>query len=829
MTVSSSIFKDKVLVTGWCLTAASFLVFVLTMNLRDDSLFGGVFLVHFVAAAMYTLLPAFRSNRNYTGFRMNYHAIKLVLFLISAYALNREMTVFASSAPWLCVVLVVVCVNYLAGAFFYDAPQPLRYLMLFINGVALVVFAYFSFYLMPMYIFSIVALIAVGISIHTFIPLLFSIYTIMLTKHMAGDQKRYWVSFSAGIASAILVCVVYVMAWGNSVRQINFAYAEASGNRDAGQLPVWVQVAQHTDNNGMTEKVLKQGLVYKSFDWGDNFFWNMPQRNFTDERLHDPLVIIASLFSSPVELSENDRIKVLESGYHARHQALQRLWTGEDLATPLVNTTVKIWPQLHLAYTEKLITVSNRRKQAWWEQEEAIYTFHLPEGAVVTALSLWIKDHEEKGLLTSKGKATHAYDSIVGYERRDPSVVYWQEGNTVTVRVFPVTPGENRTFKIGITAPLRQEDGQLDYDNTWFEGPDASDAQETVKVEMTSDPRSFIQSNEFTTGDARTFTTHRRYQPLWTLGFYDLGLQPHSFSFDGSSYTIQPYQKQRVPAAITDVYLDINNSWTPSELADVLDAVKGRHLWVYYDYLQQLDEVNRKPLLATLNEQRFSIFPFYRIPNRTHALVVSKSSAYTPNIHDLETSSFLDSLRANAGGERIRLFHIGSDISPYLRSLHEFRMFDFEFGKPQLLKQLLDQGQFVHDEETDSSVIIHTAGVTIAKTPGTVASNAPDHLMRLFAYNHILQQMGAHGLKHDEDDSTLVDEAQTAYVVSPVSSLIVLESQKDYDQFGIKNKGNSLGNATKGNQGAVPEPGEWAIIIIVLLAFGFFFFKWRSL
>ncbi len=830
MTISNPLFKDKVLVTGWCLTAASFLLFVLTMNLKDDGLFGGVFFLHFMAAALYTLLPMFRRNRNDdNGFRMNYRAVKLVLFLISAYALNRQMTIFANSAPWLCVVLIVVSVNYLAGAFFYELPQPLRYLMLFINGVALVLFVYFSLYLLPMYIFSFVALVAIGISIHTFVPLLFSIYTIAFVKRMAGEQRGYWVCFASGIASAMIVCVIFTMVWGNSVRQINSAYAEAAGNRDAGQLPVWVQVAQHMGNNSMTEKVLKAGLVYKSFDWGDNFFWNMPNLNFTEERLHDPLVIIASIFSNSVQLSEDDRIRVLESGYHARHQALQRLWTGEDLSTSLVNTTVKVWPQLHLAYTEKLLTVSNKRTKSWRMREEAIYTFHLPEGAVVTALSLWINDHEEKGVLTSKGKATQAYNTIVGNENRDPSMVHWQEGNTITVRVFPVIAGENRTFKIGITAPLRQEEGKLAYDNTWFEGPDAAGADETVKVQMAGDPQSFIHSNEYGTADARTFTVRRHYQPLWTLDFHDIGLKPHSFSFDGSSYTIQPYQKQWVPAAITDVYLDINKSWTPSELDTVLNAVKGRHLWVYHDYLQQLDENNRKPLLATLGEQQFSIFPFYQIPDRGHALVVSKSGAYTPNIHDLEGSSFLDSLRANAGGERIRLFHIGSDISPYIRSLHEFRMFDFEFGKPELLQKLMDNGQFVHDEETDSTVIIHTAGVAIAKTPGVMASNAPDHLMRLFAYNHILHQIGAHGLTHDEEDSTLVEEAQKAYVVSPVSSLIALESQQDYDRFGINGSKNSLGNATKGNQGAVPEPGEWAIIILVLLAFGFFLFKWRSL
>ena len=37
--------------------------------------------------------------------------------------------------------------------------------------------------------------------------------------------------------------------------------------------------------------------------------------------------------------------------------------------------------------------------------EEALYTFYMPEGAVVTSLSLWINGNEEKAILTTKEKA----------------------------------------------------------------------------------------------------------------------------------------------------------------------------------------------------------------------------------------------------------------------------------------------------------------------------------------------------------------------------------------------------------------------------------------
>jgi hypothetical protein len=45
----------------------------------------------------------------------------------------------------------------------------------------------------------------------------------------------------------------------------------------------------------------------------------------------------------------------------------------------------------------------------------------------------------------------------------------------------------------------------------------------------------------------------------------------------------------------------------------------------------------------------------------------------------------------------------------------------------------------------------------------------------------------------------------------------VLETQKDYDRFNIENSKNSLQNASLQSKGAVPEPHEWALIIIAVL------------
>ncbi|HEY0040423.1 MAG TPA: XrtN system VIT domain-containing protein, partial [Flavisolibacter sp.] len=255
------------------------------------------------------------------------------------------------------------------------------------------------------------------------------------------------------------------------------------------------------------------------------------------------------------------------------------------------------------------------------------------------------------------------------------------------------------------------------------------------------------------------------------------------------------------------------------------DLVENKRLWVYDGEMQQVNNEDKQALFASLQKQSFSLFPFHLVAKPEQSIVIGKSGSYSPTISDLEESPFLKSLQEKMKhAQRIRLFHLGADVSPYIRSLKERRYFDFEIGEAPLLEYLLLHNVFVQDVETDNEIIVHSADVVITKQPGEIASTAPDHLMRLFAYNHILQQLG----KKDSlaiDNTALVKEAQEAYVVSPVSSLVVLETQADYDRFDITDSENSLKNASLKNNGAVPEPGEWTIIILVGAIFLFFVHK----
>lgn len=823
---------DQLFKTGLAFIGVSLLWFCLPlwMNIPSDTQFG-MFVGNYVMAVIYFFI-LWGSGRLRRGREGLYSLLLfLILFLISAYSLNREMNVFESSVGWFTTLEVIVCLNYIAFAFFEKLPAKVQHLMCFILGIATLAFAYLSFYLVPLYAISVVGFFALGISAHTFVPLFFCIYTISLIRRKAAHNHKLWFSFSAGISSVIIVAVVYTLQWSGIVNTINTSYRKAE-LMQKNNLPGWIAVAQKLPQGSISRAALKSELVYtmpvENSDQLDGFVWRVPSRNFDEQRRHDPLVMVAALFGGRPNVPEEYRIKVLESIYDSRHQAQERFWSGENLFTENVKTAVKIWPQFHLAYTEKHITVTNASlRRRWRNQEEAVYTFHLPEGTVVTSLSLWIEGLEQKGLLTTKEKADNAYRTIVGREMRDPSVVHWQEGNAVSVRVFPVIAGESRLFKIGFTSPLGTKNDKLVYRNVYFDGPSTNKTTEEVSLEFEKSPKDFIVPASFSTHNNTSFKTQGKYRSDWSIELTKEPLSADAFSFNGKSFRMRPYQKQRTTTDFHFVYLDVNQSWTAQECEQVYDMFKDKALYVYDDGIKQLTNENFSAMLRRLRQNKFSLFPIQEIADARNALIVSKSTANSPNLRDIKETRFMQSMKTFLQqGHRLKLFNIGTELSPYLKSLKEYRVFDYEEGSVADLQKLVASRTFATDIESDERVVVDNAGVAIVQETGDVTTGkAPDHLMRLFAYNHIMKKLGSRLVTGEELNTDLVDEAKEAYIVSPVSSLVVLETQRDYDRFNITESEKSLHNASMGSSGAVPEPHEWALIILAVATL--FYIKFR--
>ncbi|MBW8687456.1 XrtN system VIT domain-containing protein [Chitinophaga rhizophila] len=746
----------------------------------------------------------------------------LLLFQVGAFALNRSVQVFPESVTWFSVYLFIIAANCAAFAYQRFFPLPVRLGMFFLLGASLCVFLYLSIYIGMLAIIGMFAFFFFGLSLHAILPHLFFLYTIRLYNRHKGGSRAFTIAFFSGIGVTMLIAIVYTLIWRVNVVGIDKIYHKKDADNG---LPGWVNVLQKVSPGPITQQVLTSDAAYVVPDSKDRFVGRRSSIS-RFQIMHDPLVMIAAFVAGTSDLSWEDRGLLLNAMDNEHADDEVHLWSDQDLVTTHVQTFTHIWPRLRTAYTEKIINVKNEDGDGRISQQEAIYKFHLPEGAVVSSLSLWIDGREEKGILTTKGKADSAYTAIVGYERRDPSVVHWREGNLVAVRVFPVIGGEERQFKLGITAPLSYEHGKLVYRNIDFDGPSVSRAREKTSISFETPPADLNFSPVFSKTSRNNLSHDGRYNEEWQLSLLDEGLKHQVFSNEGRMYTAMPYRREMGASNVTAVYLDINQTWHSNEVGTLLSMLPQQPVWVYAgNSFHQLTASNQSAIFQQLAAQRFSFFPFHLLPDPETALVITKSVKASPRISDIGASDFVVHMKNwMENRHAVMLFNLGGELSPYLRTLKECRTFRYDQGDLAALKTLLDTYQFPVNIENDQQVVIEAADMVITANNGYAPSTAPDHLQRLFAYNHIMQGMGPHLLTGGDTSSELVEEARKAHIVTPLSSLIVLETQQDYDRFNIKDSNDNLKNAALNNNGAVPEPHEWlliagAVLLIIYLKY----------
>ena len=232
----------------------------------------------------------------------------------------------------------------------------------------------------------------------------------------------------------------------------------------------------------------------------------------------------------------------------------------------------------------------------------------------MTSASLWVFGKEEKSYLTTREKANEAYKTIVGRERRDPLLLHWQEGNRISVRVFPCTPEEDRKFKIGITAPLKKDGDQLIYQDVTMEGPPWQNANETVKIYREGKVENL--KIPFSTEKKENYLEFSgKYHQDWIMTMDTPPLAYSSFSFNGKNLRVNDLLESTETFVPKYIYLDINSSWSRRQCNLIWKVVQDKNVFVYTNELRQVTQMNYKELFKELRNQRFSLFPFHKIEN----------------------------------------------------------------------------------------------------------------------------------------------------------------------------------------------------------------------
>jgi TonB family protein len=95
-------------------------------------------------------------------------------------------------------------------------------------------------------------------------------------------------------------------------------------------------------------------------------------------------------------------------------------------------------------------------------QSEAVIRLPVPRGAAVTDAVLWVNDKPMRGAFVERQRARDIYTSIVT-RRRDPALVTWDGPGWIAVSIFPLEKNRPRRFELEWVEPAAVADGRIQY------------------------------------------------------------------------------------------------------------------------------------------------------------------------------------------------------------------------------------------------------------------------------------------------------------------------------------------------------------------------------
>lgn len=730
-------------------------------------------------------------------------------WFIGCFCLNTLIPIFQDLPVWVYIATFTFC---LSNFFIYNNSegQSTTFIYFFINGVSFTIILYFTLYLIPLMPYSFIGILALGMGFYGLVPaLVIIIHTLTVLRYLARN-RLYFISFGTGFSIVLAGLMLFTI--GLSVESNKIAKtARVQSFNNNNDLPEYIAVSQNLKPNFFNEILLKKDIVYVG---PDNFFSfdnfnSFSNQQFNERKTHNPFISIAYLFCKDPGLSNDDKINILKSNFDKRLETEEQLWSGEDLFTKNIKEDVKIYADSRLAYTE--ITMKIAASEDSWQNQEAIYSFQLPEGSVATSLSLWVNGVQRKGVLTTKEKANKAYRQIVGIENRDPSVMQWKEGNKVVVRVFPINNKTPRTFKCGFTTPLKVEDNEMKYQSLSIKGPNISNAETISRIQIAGNTK--IETSKDFELKSGFYTNQSKGLDDWHASMPLNKIQANSFVWKDRVYEVKDIQKTVIPFTPSEIILDLNTNWTTRQIESFIEG-NQKDIYVFVNGKKTaINAENFKSIQLDFEDLHYSLLPLYKLAK--NSLIITKSGSFSANFEELKDSDYLKKIKTQTKQRNIKVINISADINPFWQTVKEQKYVDYFQTSLKNSLQLIEQHKFIQYKTDTKTVNIDPAQISIQeKLKDSISkSNGPDHIYRMYAFGKVLEEQV--NIQNDTlADNRYMELAKDANIVTPISSLIVLETDEDYKNNGIEKNVNTLGNASINNDGSVPEPHEWLLIII---------------
>lgn len=471
---------------------------------------------------------------------------------------------------------------------------------------------------------------------------------------------------------------------------------------------------------------------------------------------------------------------------------------------------------------------------------EGTYKIPIPRGAAITRLAMTVKGVLRESAMVRQEKGKRVFETI-RRERRDPVLLEWLDGEAFSMRVFPIEPKEHKRILISFTEPLLEDGDQWRYHVPAFLDEKTGRYEARVRViggaamawrashngfqgrveredlilettQRQGAALSFLHGGvpearcEWMTGADGHHYAQVRVRPA--LPRRIVGEQRHWIVLFEASADRDPFAARDQWEALQSVQqqLDLGDRLTvvvantqarviAQHAIDSLETVAlrgGLDLGRAFDTMRHLAEASsRQAILVhlgggkpSLGERKIAVLQ-ERLPRNVPYL--GMGCGHAPDM------AFVDAMAAHTGGLSVRLTH-GGDATRYLRKLDAFEVREVRLDATAFLS---DQSN-VHPEETWLAV----ARIDRESLPDRVTLRGrcrgrpwqqtwkanwgecqdAGYLPQRWARMEVARLLESEEEGYQE---AIVALSKRAFVMSPFTSLIVLEDDAMHERFGI--------------------------------------------
>jgi Vault protein inter-alpha-trypsin domain len=317
-------------------------------------------------------------------------------------------------------------------------------------GGAFLVSLIFMLVMLPLYPISVIAIIIYGLGLLPFAPLFAMIITARGLNRLADRQEGVWRQARFGMligAGVLLVADLPV-----SATRLAVDWAGKNNGKDQSAVNLMRWFGNETDLLRMSYGASGNGGGLSSMlllgNWSSNI-WG--------EGVIDDTVTARQLYFRTTGKAYN--------GVRAPRGARgEGTWFGRgdddqggssvggkldtlSLASSRIDGSIST--EDNLAYAEWTTEIANADDRPG----EARFTMALPEGAVASRATLWINGEPREASIAGRAETRAAYSQVVS-RQRDPLLVTTTGSGRLLVQAFPVPAKGTMKFRIGYSAPL---------------------------------------------------------------------------------------------------------------------------------------------------------------------------------------------------------------------------------------------------------------------------------------------------------------------------------------------------------------------------------------